>query len=45
MTKQSEKPEQQLFTNGVSSCQGDLFPTGGPRAQGKDKFVISYFQC
>ncbi|KAM6392969.1 protein TALPID3 isoform 2-T2 [Pluvialis apricaria] len=33
MTKQSEKPEQQLFTNGVSSCQGALFPTGGPRAQ------------
>ncbi|XP_059675271.1 protein TALPID3 [Gavia stellata] len=33
MTKQSEKPEQQLLTNGLSSCQRGLFPTSGPPAQ------------
>ncbi|NWR56623.1 TALD3 protein, partial [Bucorvus abyssinicus] len=27
LTKQPEKPEQQLLTNGVSSCQRGLFPT------------------
>lgn len=45
MTKQSEEPEQRLFTNGASSCQRGLFPTSGPPAQGEDKFLISYFQC
>ncbi|KAM9291846.1 protein TALPID3 isoform 3-T3 [Morus bassanus] len=30
VTKQSEKPEQRLLTNGVSSCQRGLFPTSGP---------------
>lgn len=43
MTKQSEKPEQRLLTNEVSSCQRGLFPTGGPLDQGEDKFLISYF--
>ncbi|XP_049684656.1 protein TALPID3 isoform X6 [Accipiter gentilis] len=33
MTKQSEKPEQRLLTNEVSSCQRGLFPTGGPLDQ------------
>ncbi|XP_076201787.1 protein TALPID3 isoform X1 [Aptenodytes patagonicus] len=33
MTKQSEKPEQRLLTNEVSSCQRGLFPTSGPSAQ------------
>ncbi|NWH21290.1 TALD3 protein, partial [Grus americana] len=30
MTKQSGKPEQQLLTNEVSSCQRGLFPTAHP---------------
>ncbi|XP_074960324.1 protein TALPID3 isoform X1 [Phalacrocorax aristotelis] len=29
MTKQSEKPEQRLLTNGASSCQRGFFPTSG----------------
>ncbi|KAM6068212.1 protein TALPID3 isoform 2-T2 [Theristicus caerulescens] len=33
MTKQPEKPEQQLLTNGVSSYQRGLFPTSAPPAQ------------
>ncbi|XP_075359949.1 protein TALPID3 isoform X8 [Mycteria americana] len=33
ITKQSEKPEQRLLTNGVSSCPRGLFPTSGPPAQ------------
>ncbi|NXA21969.1 TALD3 protein, partial [Ibidorhyncha struthersii] len=39
MTKQSEKPEQQLFTSGESSCQGALFPTSGPHAPGEGRFL------
>ncbi|KAM9652162.1 protein TALPID3 isoform 3-T3 [Morphnus guianensis] len=33
MTKQSEKPEQRLLTNEVSSCQRGLFPTSDPLDQ------------
>ncbi|XP_075006929.1 protein TALPID3 isoform X2 [Calonectris borealis] len=33
MTIQSEKPEQRLLTNEVSSCQRGLFPTNGLPAQ------------
>ncbi|XP_040984256.1 protein TALPID3 isoform X9 [Aquila chrysaetos chrysaetos] len=33
MAKQSEKPEQRLLTNEVSSCQRGLFPTSGPLDQ------------
>ncbi|KFP16054.1 TALPID3 protein, partial [Egretta garzetta] len=39
MTKQSEEPEQRLFTNGASSCQRGLFPTSGPPAQGEGRFL------
>ncbi|KAF1559920.1 TALPID3 protein, partial [Eudyptes schlegeli] len=39
MTKQSEKPEQQLLTNEVSSCQRGLFPTSGPSAQGEGRLL------
>ncbi|KFV58735.1 TALPID3 protein, partial [Gavia stellata] len=39
MTKQSEKPEQQLLTNGLSSCQRGLFPTSGPPAQGEGRLL------
>ncbi|NXT48032.1 TALD3 protein, partial [Pluvianellus socialis] len=39
MTKQPEKPEQRLFTTGVSSCQGGLFPTSDPHAQGEGRFL------
>ncbi|KFQ68577.1 TALPID3 protein, partial [Phaethon lepturus] len=35
MTKQSEKPEQRLLANEVSSCQRGLFPTSGPLAHGE----------
>ncbi|XP_069712844.1 protein TALPID3 isoform X4 [Phaenicophaeus curvirostris] len=33
MTQQSDKPEQQLLPNEVSSCRGRLFPTSGPLAR------------
>ncbi|XP_072722247.1 protein TALPID3 isoform X1 [Ciconia boyciana] len=33
ITKQSEKPEQRLLTNGASSCPRGLFPTSSPPAQ------------
>ncbi|XP_026705745.1 protein TALPID3 isoform X2 [Athene cunicularia] len=33
MAKQPERPEQQLLTNEVSSCQRGLFPTSGVPAQ------------
>ncbi|KFZ58468.1 TALPID3 protein, partial [Podiceps cristatus] len=39
MTKQSEKPEQRLVTNGVSSCQRGLFPTSGAPAQGEGRLL------
>ncbi|KAF1670452.1 TALD3 protein, partial [Pygoscelis papua] len=39
MTKQSEKPEQRLLTNEVSSCQRGLFPTSGPSAQGEGRLL------
>ncbi|NXJ96175.1 TALD3 protein, partial [Corythaixoides concolor] len=39
VTKQSEKAEQQLLTNEVSSCQRGLFPTSGPLAQGEGKLL------
>uniref|UniRef100_A0A8C0B6R7 KIAA0586 n=1 Tax=Buteo japonicus TaxID=224669 RepID=A0A8C0B6R7_9AVES len=39
MTKQSEKPEQRLLTNEVSSCQRGLFPTGGPLDQGEGRLL------
>ncbi|XP_075283093.1 protein TALPID3 isoform X4 [Opisthocomus hoazin] len=33
MSKQSEKPEQRLLTNEVSSCQRGVFPASGAHAQ------------
>ncbi|NXK13075.1 TALD3 protein, partial [Herpetotheres cachinnans] len=39
MTKQSEKPEQQLLTNEVSSCQRGLFPASGVPAQGEGRLL------
>ncbi|KFP67907.1 TALPID3 protein, partial [Cariama cristata] len=39
MTKQSEKPEQRLPTNEVSSCQRSLFPTSGAPAQGEGRLL------
>ncbi|NXN39119.1 TALD3 protein, partial [Rhinoptilus africanus] len=39
MAKQSEKPEQQFLTSGMSSCQGSLFPTSGSPAQGEGRFL------
>ncbi|KFW72253.1 TALPID3 protein, partial [Pygoscelis adeliae] len=39
MTKQSEKPEQRLLTNEVSSCQRGLFPTSGPSAPGEGRLL------
>ncbi|KFV93767.1 TALPID3 protein, partial [Fulmarus glacialis] len=39
MTKQSEKPEQRLLTNEVSSCQRGLFPTSGLPAQGEGRLL------
>ncbi|KFP58667.1 TALPID3 protein, partial [Cathartes aura] len=39
MTKQSEKPEQRLLTNEVSSCQRGLFPTSGAPAQGEGRLL------
>ncbi|NXJ52913.1 TALD3 protein, partial [Spizaetus tyrannus] len=39
MAKQSEKPEQRLFTNEVSSCQRGLFPTSGPLDQGEGRLL------
>ncbi|XP_055656567.1 protein TALPID3 isoform X1 [Falco peregrinus] len=41
MTKQFEKPEQQLLTNEVSSCQRGLLPSSGAPAQA----YSSQFQC
>uniref|UniRef100_A0A8C8BFU8 KIAA0586 n=1 Tax=Otus sunia TaxID=257818 RepID=A0A8C8BFU8_9STRI len=37
MAKQSERPEQRLLTNEVSSCQRGLFPTSGVPAQGEGR--------
>uniref|UniRef100_A0A663LVT8 KIAA0586 n=1 Tax=Athene cunicularia TaxID=194338 RepID=A0A663LVT8_ATHCN len=37
MAKQPERPEQQLLTNEVSSCQRGLFPTSGVPAQGEGR--------
>ncbi|NXL32640.1 TALD3 protein, partial [Glaucidium brasilianum] len=37
MAKQSERPEQRLLTNEVSSCQRGLFPTSGVPAQGEER--------
>ncbi|XP_035750238.1 protein TALPID3 [Egretta garzetta] len=42
MTKQSEEPEQRLFTNGASSCQRGLFPTSGPPAQAHSSQLQSH---
>ncbi|KFQ60716.1 TALPID3 protein, partial [Pelecanus crispus] len=39
MTKQSEKPEQRLLPNRVSSCQRGLFPSSGPPAQGEGRLL------
>ncbi|XP_065603447.1 protein TALPID3 [Cyrtonyx montezumae] len=39
VTKQSEKAEQQLFNNEVSSSQKNLFPTSGPPAQGDERHL------
>uniref|UniRef100_A0A663EQ75 KIAA0586 n=1 Tax=Aquila chrysaetos chrysaetos TaxID=223781 RepID=A0A663EQ75_AQUCH len=39
MAKQSEKPEQRLLTNEVSSCQRGLFPTSGPLDQGEGRLL------
>ncbi|NXO58246.1 TALD3 protein, partial [Aramus guarauna] len=39
VTEQSGKPEQQLLTNEVSSCQRGLFPTAGPVAPGEGRLL------
>ncbi|KFR02770.1 TALPID3 protein, partial [Opisthocomus hoazin] len=39
MSKQSEKPEQRLLTNEVSSCQRGVFPASGAHAQGEGRLL------
>jgi len=44
LTKQSEKAEEQLLNNGISSSQKNFFPSSGLPTQGEENLLTSLFQ-